>query len=131
MQPTDTLNGYPSPVYQMLNVNWSDFLEGILLTLQGHDWNNGTNGGHWLGGGDLGLFLLPLWPTNVVQTIVWASWLLLKCPKWGFLPLPTPPSHPHPTLPHPTAHPTHPLQKLNWHWKRMAKIPWNSAIHDL
>ena len=33
-QPTDTHNNYPSPVYPMLNVNWSAFLEGILTTLQ-------------------------------------------------------------------------------------------------
>ena len=25
-QPTDALNGYPSPVYPMLHVNWSAFL---------------------------------------------------------------------------------------------------------
>ena len=35
-QPTDTLNGYPSPVYPILSVNWSAFLEGILVTLQSH-----------------------------------------------------------------------------------------------
>ena len=29
-----TLNIYPSPVYQMLNVNWSAFLKGILSNLQ-------------------------------------------------------------------------------------------------
>ena len=28
------------------SVKWSAFLKGILLTLQSHDWNNGTNGGH-------------------------------------------------------------------------------------
>ena len=32
-QFTDTLNIYPSPVYQVLNVNWSTFLKGILPTL--------------------------------------------------------------------------------------------------
>ena len=31
-QPTDTLNSYPSPVYPMLNFNWSPFLERILPT---------------------------------------------------------------------------------------------------
>ena len=45
-QPMDTLNIYPSPVYQMLNVNWSAFLKGILLILQSHNWNNSTNAGH-------------------------------------------------------------------------------------
>ena len=54
----------------MLNVNWSAFLEGILPTLQNHDWNNGTNGGHQLSGGDLRLLLLPLWPTNVTRASV-------------------------------------------------------------
>ena len=33
-QPTDTLNGYPCPVYPMLNVNWSASLKGILPTLK-------------------------------------------------------------------------------------------------
>ena len=59
---TDTLNIYPSPVYGAVNVNQSAFLEGILLTLQSHDWNNDTNGGHQFGGGDLGLLPLTLWP---------------------------------------------------------------------
>ena len=31
-QFTDTLNIYPSPVYQVLNVNWSAFLKGIFPT---------------------------------------------------------------------------------------------------
>ena len=33
-QFTDTLNIHSSPVYQVLNVNWSTFLKGILPTLQ-------------------------------------------------------------------------------------------------
>ena len=37
------LNIYPFPVYQMLNVNWSTFLEGIFTKMQSHDWNNDTN----------------------------------------------------------------------------------------
>ena len=36
-QPTNTLNGYPSAVYPMLNVNWCAVMEGILLTLQIHN----------------------------------------------------------------------------------------------
>ena len=44
-QPIDILNNCPSSVYQMLNFNWSAFLEGILLTLQSHDLNNDTNAG--------------------------------------------------------------------------------------
>ena len=39
-QLTGTLNIYPSPVYQVLNVNWSAFVKGILPTLQSHGWNN-------------------------------------------------------------------------------------------
>ena len=35
-QFTDTLNIYPSPVYQVLNINCSAFLKGILSTLQSH-----------------------------------------------------------------------------------------------
>ena len=48
----------------MLHINWSSFLEVILLTLQSHDWNNGTNEGYqWrVPIGDLGLLPLPLWP---------------------------------------------------------------------
>ena len=55
----------------MSNVNWSAFLEGLLPTIQSHDWNNGTNGGRQLGGGDLGLLPLPLCSTNVAWAIVW------------------------------------------------------------
>ena len=42
----DILNNYSSPVYQILNINQSAFLESILSTLQSYDWNNGINGGH-------------------------------------------------------------------------------------
>ena len=66
----DTLNRYPFPVFQMLNVNWSDFLEGILPNLQSHDLKNDTNGEHQLGGGDIRLLPLPLWSTNVAWAIV-------------------------------------------------------------
>ena len=41
------------PVYQVLNVNWSAFLKGILPTLQSHGWDNGTHGGHQLDSGCL------------------------------------------------------------------------------
>ena len=64
-QLTDTLNIYPSPVYQVLNVNWSAFVKGILPTLQSHSWNNGTHGGYQLGSEDLGLLPLAMWPTIV------------------------------------------------------------------
>ena len=83
-QFTDTLNIYPSPVYQVLNVNWSTFLKDILLTLQSHDWNNGTNRGCQLGSGDLGLLPLTMGPTGVSLATVWASWLLMECPKRFF-----------------------------------------------
>ena len=98
---------YPSPVYQVLNVNWSAFVKGILPTLQSHGWNNGTHGGCQLDSGDLYLLPLAVWPTGVLLATVWASWLLMGCPKRWFLP---PPSPPRPTPPCPTpAHPTHPL----------------------
>ena len=79
-QFTDTLNIYPSPVYQVLNVNWSAFLKGILPTLQGHGWNNDTHGGHQLGSGDQDLFPLAMWHIIVSLASVWASWLLMECP---------------------------------------------------
>ena len=79
-QFTDTLNIYPSPVYQVLNVNWSAFLKDILLTLQSHGWNNETHGGCQLDSGDLYLLPLAVWPTNVLSATVWASWLLMWCP---------------------------------------------------
>ena len=87
-----------SLVYQVLNVNWSAFLKRILLTLQSHDWNNGTNGGCQLGSGDLGL---PHWFCGPLV----CHWLLCgrrDC-SWGvpnesFCHLP----------PHPSAHPTSP-----------------------
>ena len=43
-QFTDTLKIYPSPVYKMININWSAV--GFLPNLQNHDWNNGNNGGN-------------------------------------------------------------------------------------
>ena len=101
----NTLHTNPSSVYQVLNVNLSAFLKGILPTLQSQEWNNGSNGECWLESGDLGLLPLALlWPTGVSLAIVWVPWLLKGCPKWGFLPPsihPTPPcspSHPPPLL---------------------------------
>ena len=88
------------PVYQVLNVNWSTFLKGILSTLQSHGWNNGIHGGCQLGSGDLDLLPLAMWPTGVSLATVWVSWLLMECPKGGFCYLP--PTHPPlPVPPHP------------------------------
>ena len=79
LQFTDTLNIYPSPLYQVSNANWSTFLKGILPTLQSHGWNNGTHGGRQLDSGDLYLLPLAVWPTD--------------------------PSPSHPTPPHLPSHP--------------------------
>ena len=71
---TDALNNYPSPVYQiiqMLNVNWSAFLEGIcwyskIIT--------GTmapmKDANYIGGEDLRLLAMPMWSTNVAWAIL-------------------------------------------------------------
>ena len=106
-QFADTLNIYASPVYQVLNVNWSAFLKGILPTLRSHGWNNGTHGGHQLDSADLYLLPLAVWPTGVLLATVWASWLLMGCPWGWFLPPPTFPFPSHPTPPCPAAHPTY------------------------
>ena len=79
-QVTVTLNIYPSPVYQVLNFNWSAFLKGILPALQSHSWNDGTHGGCQLDSGDLYFLSLAVWPTGVLLATVWASWLLMGCP---------------------------------------------------
>ena len=63
------LNIYPSPVYQLLNVNWSAFMEDILLTLKNHDRKNGANGGHYLGCRDLKL--LPMLAGCLCDLVVW------------------------------------------------------------
>ena len=81
LQFTDTLNIYPSPVHQVLNVNRSAFLNGILPTLQSCGWNNGTHGGHQLHSEDLYLLPLAVWCTGVLLATAWASWLLMGCPK--------------------------------------------------
>ena len=60
-----TLNIYPSPLYQ-LYVNWSAFMEDILLNLYR---NNGANGGHYLGCRDLfatNASWMSLWSSSVV-----------------------------------------------------------------
>ena len=87
-QFTDTLIIYLSPVYQVLNVNWSAFLKGILPTDQSHGWINGINRGSQLGSEDLGL---PYWCVIGHCVSVMAAH---GASKTGFLPPPTPPHIP-------------------------------------
>ena len=47
---------------------------------------------------DLDLLPLAVWPTGVLLATVWASWLLIGCPKGWFSPPPTP-LHPTPPIP--------------------------------
>ena len=106
-QFTDTLIIYPSPVYQVLNVNWSTFLRGILPTLQTHGWNSGTHGGHQLGSGDLDWLPLAVWPTDVIGHCVGvmaAHGVSLGVVFATSFP-PHPPTPPHPTLPRLPSHP--------------------------
>ena len=79
------------------------------MTLQSHGWNNGTHGGRQFGSGDLGLLPLTMWLTNVSLATVWASWLLMGCPKQWFLPHPITPILPCLNPPHLTTHPPAPL----------------------
>ena len=53
------------------------------------------------------------WPTIVPLATVWVPWLLMECPKWWFLPRPTPPTPPHHTPPHPTPSPIPPTPLLS------------------
>ena len=79
-------------MYQVLNVNWSAFLKGILLTLQGPKCNNGTNVGGPLGSGDLHRFDLS---DSVVHWCVIGHCVGIVAAQgvsqMGFLPPPTPP----------------------------------------
>ena len=97
----DTFNIYPSPVCQVLNVNWSAFVKAIFPTLQSHGWNNGTHGGCQLDSGDLALLPLTMGP-------LLCHWPLCGrhgC-SWRVLPPPSTPTHPSPS--HPTLRPSHP-----------------------
>ena len=112
-QFTDTLNIYPSPLYQVSNANWSAFLKGILPTLQSHGWNNGTHGGRQLDSGDLYLLPLAVWPTGVFWPLCGHHGCSWSVPRGGFCHLPPhPPTPPRPTPPRPTSHPTNPLYHL-------------------
>ena len=94
-------------VYQMLNVNWSvswrafcqpsKIMTGTMASMEDANW--------------VGLFPLPLWPTNVAWAIVWVSWLLWHI-LTGFF-----------ATSHPTPPPIsfHPFCKLYWHHKRHGK----------
>ena len=69
-QPTDICSGYPFSVYPIL-CQLVCFSGGHFATLQNHDWK-APMGGHQLGGGNLRLLPLPLWPTTMTWAIVWA-----------------------------------------------------------
>ena len=112
-----TINIYPSPVYQVLNFNWSAFLKGILPTLQAYGWNNGTHGERQLGSG---AWACSHWLCVAHYCVIGycvEQGLLMECPKWWFLPPPTPPTPPHPTSthsipPHPTPPPIPPTASI-------------------
>ena len=98
------------PSVSSVKFNWYAFLKGIFATLQSHSWYNGTHRGHQFGSGDIGLLhWLCSRLHDVLLATVWASWLLIRCPKQKILPPPIPPIPPHSTPPHTAAHPTHPL----------------------
>ena len=94
-QFTDTLNIYPTPVYQMLMLtgllSWraicqpSKITTGTIALMEDDNW--------------LGLLPLPLWSTNVAWAIMWVSWLL-RGRFFCHLPL------------HPTTNFIHPFCKL-------------------
>ena len=107
LQFKDTLNIYPSPLYQVLNINWSAFVKGILLTLQSHGWSNGTHGGHQLGSGDL--YLLGY----VAHCCVIGHCVDIMAAHGVSQGVVLPTSHPtHPSLSHPTP-PHHPPPLLS------------------
>ena len=113
-QFTDTLNIYPSPLYQVSNANWSAFLKGILPTLQSHGWNNGTHGGRQLDSEDLYLLPLAVWPTGVIghcvgimdaQGVSLGAVFATSLPTHPPLPVPPHPTPPRPAPPHLPSHP--------------------------
>ena len=101
-------------MYQVLIVNWSAFLKGILPTIQCPGWNNRTHGGP-----------IGQWGPIFANTGYVAHWCVIDhCV--GIMAAhgvslgvvfatfyPTYPTPPHPTPPHPTPHPSHPLPLLS------------------
>ena len=125
------LNIYPSPVYQVLTVNWSAIVKGILLTIQGHSWKNGTHGGHQLA---VGTWVCShwLWGPLLSLTTMWASWLLMG-KMVVFAPSHPTHSHPVPLHPAPPCSPSYPPTPsiINTDGRKgRQKIPSNSAIRD-
>ena len=109
-QFTDTLNIYPSPVYQVLNVNWSAFLKGILSTLQSHGWDNGTHGEHQLDSGCLYLLPLAMRPTGTYVIGHCVGVMAAHGVSQGVVFATSHPTHPSRSTPHhPAFHPTLPL----------------------
>ena len=113
-QFTDTLNIYPSPLYQVSNANWSAFLKGIcqpsrvtartMGPMKGANWTVGTCiCSHWLCG-----LLEFYWPLCGHHGCSWSV------PRDGFCHLPPhPPTHPPlPVPPHPTPPPIPPTPSI-------------------
>ena len=112
-QFTNTLKIYPSPVYQVLNVNWSTFLKGILPTpkvmagtmppMEGTTWAVGTwICSYWLCGP-----LVCHWPLYGSHGCSWSV------PSGGFCHLPPHPTHPSPSHPTLLRRPSHPPPLLS------------------
>ena len=112
-QFTDTLNIYPSPLYQVSNANWSAFLKGISdppesRLEQWDPWRMPI--GQWgLVSAPAGC--VPAWSVIGHCVGVMAA---LEVSLGVFLPPPSPPTPPRPTQPRPApprpaSHPTHHL----------------------
>ena len=90
------------PSVSVLNVNWSAFLKGILLTFKVTT-EASLEGANWV----VETYICSewLWPTGIAWATVRAPWLLIFATSH--------PISPHPTLPHHQSHP--PLYKQYWH----------------
>ena len=103
-QFTDTLNIYPSPVYQVLNVNWSAFFKSILPTLQS-----------WLEQWDPWRAPIGQWGPVFALTGCVAHWCVIGhcvgivAAHVVSLGVVFATSHPTPPHPIPSRHPSHPL----------------------